>query len=83
MRYKYCLTWNMARKTEKGWKWEMHTLGTGMWHENWKSWKMRNTHSKKWNMLRNTKNGKWEMHTVGSEIWREKLKNVKDEKNTL
>ena len=34
MRYKYCLTWNMARKTEKGWKWEMHTLRTGMKTEN-------------------------------------------------
>ena len=27
--------------TEKREKWEMHTVGPGIWRENWKSWKMK------------------------------------------
>jgi hypothetical protein len=27
MRQKHCMNWNMVRKTEKGWKWEMQTVG--------------------------------------------------------
>ena len=34
--------------------WEMHTVGTGIWRENWKSEKIRNTHFKMWNMERKT-----------------------------
>ena len=30
--------------TEKHEKLEMHTVGPGIWRENCKSWKMRNTH---------------------------------------
>ena len=30
--------------TEKREKLEMHTVGLGIWRENLKSWKMRNTH---------------------------------------
>jgi hypothetical protein len=66
MRHKLCLTCNIARKTEKGRKWEMHTLGSVRWWENWNSWKMRNTQSRTWNMVRNTeKCEKWEVHNVG------------------
>jgi hypothetical protein len=54
MRYKYYLTWNMASKTQKHEKWAMHTVGPGLWRENWKSWKMGNTHCRNWNMSRNT-----------------------------
>ena len=43
--------------TEKREKWEMHTVGPGIWRENWKSQKMRNTHFKKWNMERKTDKG--------------------------
>ena len=35
---------------EKSEKWEMHTVGPGIWRENWKSWKMRNTHVRTGNM---------------------------------
>jgi hypothetical protein len=40
--------------TEKHEKWEMHTVGPGIWRENWKSRKMRNTHFRTWNMARKT-----------------------------
>ena len=43
--------------TEKREKWEMHTVGHGLWRENWKSWKMRNTHCRTWNMARKTEKG--------------------------
>ena len=33
MRHKYFLNWNMARNTEKDGKWEMHTIGPGIWRE--------------------------------------------------
>jgi hypothetical protein len=32
-RHKNCLTLNMVRNTEKGWKWQMHTLGLEMSQE--------------------------------------------------
>ena len=34
MRHNYCLTWNMARNSEKREKLEIHTVGTGIWQEN-------------------------------------------------
>ena len=34
----------MARNNEIFGKWEMHTVGPGLWRENWKTWKMRQTH---------------------------------------
>ena len=36
--------------TAKREKWEMHTVEPGIWREKWKSRKMRNTHSRTWNM---------------------------------
>ena len=45
--------WNMTRNIEKHEKWEMHTVGPGIWREK-KSWKMRNTHFRMWNMARKT-----------------------------
>ena len=57
--------------TDKREKWEIHTEGPGIWWENWKKWKMRNTHGRTWNMARNTeKHEKWEMHIVGPGICR-------------
>jgi hypothetical protein len=38
--------------TEKYEKWEMHTVGPGIWREHWKSWKMWNTHFRTWNMAK-------------------------------
>ena len=43
--------------TEKREKWEMHSVGPGIWQENWKSRKMRNTHFRTWNMARKTEKG--------------------------
>jgi hypothetical protein len=40
--------------TAKGEKWEMHTVEPGIWQENWKSRKMRNTHFRTWNKARKT-----------------------------
>ena len=37
MRHKHGLTWNMARNTQKRGKWEMHTVGYGIWQKNCKS----------------------------------------------
>jgi hypothetical protein len=53
----------MARKTQKLGKCEMHTVGPGVCRDNGKSWKMRKTHCKTWNVARNTeKHEKWEMN---------------------
>ena len=35
----------------------MHSEGSGIWRENWKSRKMRNTHFRTWNMSRKTEKG--------------------------
>ena len=40
--------------TEKREKWEMNTVGTGIWREKWKSQKMRNTYFRTWNIARKT-----------------------------
>ena len=40
--------------TEKREKWEMHTVGPGIWRENWKSRKMKHTHVNRWNMATKT-----------------------------
>jgi hypothetical protein len=40
--------------TQKVQKWEMHTVGPGIWREHWKSRKIRNTHFRIWNMARKT-----------------------------
>ena len=51
----------------------MHTEGPGIWQENGKSRKMRNTQFRTRNMARKTeKGGILEMSTVGREIWHEK-----------
>ena len=56
----------------------------GVWRENRKSWKKRNTQGRTSNMVRNAqKRGKREMHTVGPGIWRETLKIMENEKCTL
>ena len=64
--------------TKKREKWEMHTEGPGIWRENWKSRKMRNTHFRTWNMqgkLKNVEN--LETSTVGHVIWQENWKSWK------
>ena len=61
--------------TEKREKWEMHTEETGIWREEWKSRKMRNTHFRTWNMASKTeKGGIFDMTTVGRGIWQENWK---------
>jgi len=55
-----CRTWSMSRNTEKHEKWEIHTVGSRLWRENGKTWKMRNKHCRWWNIVRNTpKRWKW------------------------
>ena len=68
----------MAGNTQKRGKWVMHSVGPGICQENWKSWKMRNTHGRKWNMASNIeKHEKLEMHTVGPRVWQENWKSCK------
>jgi hypothetical protein len=40
------MIWNIMRNTEKLEKGEMLTVGTGIWPENYNTWKMRETHSR-------------------------------------
>jgi hypothetical protein len=42
--------------TEKREKWEMHTVGPGIWRDNWKSWKVRNILLTTWKMMKSLKN---------------------------
>jgi co-chaperonin GroES (HSP10) len=50
--------------TEKHEKWEMHTVGPGIWRETWKSRKMRNIHLTTWKMTKSLKNVKKEKCTL-------------------
>ena len=61
MVHKHCLTWNMARTTEKPGNLDTNTVGPGKWRETLKKVKMKNTHCRTWNMaikLTNKKNDK-------------------------
>ena len=59
----------------------MHTVGSGIWWENWKRWIMRHTLYDLENANKLDKRGKWESHMVRCEIWRETLKNMQNEKH--
>jgi hypothetical protein len=61
----------------------MHTVGPGICQETLTTWKMRNAHSRTWNVARKPKIVENEKHTLGRDICRENLKNVKKEKYTL
>jgi hypothetical protein len=69
---------------EKREKWEMHTVGSGIWRENWKSGKMRNTQFGTWNMASKTEKG-GNFRNVHCRTWNmaRKLKIMKNEKYTL
>ena len=54
MRHKQCMTWNMARNTEKCEKGEIHSVESGIFRKYSKTWKMRNAHCRTWNMASNT-----------------------------
>ena len=62
----------------------MHTLGTGIWQENVKLWKMRNTHFRTCNMARKTEKG-GKFRNVQCETWNmaRKLKIMEIEKHSL
>ena len=49
---------------EKREKWEMHTVGPGIWQEKRKSWKIRNIHLTTWKMRKSLKNVKNENCTL-------------------
>ena len=64
-----------SEKQWKPWKMRKHTIGYGIWLENWNTSKIRNTQCFTWNMERNTqKRGKWEMHIIGPGVCRENCK---------
>jgi len=70
--------------TEKPEKWQMHTVGPGIWQENWKSRKMINTHFRTWNMARKTEQV-WKFRNVHCRTWNmaTKLKIMENEKQPL
>ena len=76
MRHKHCMTWNMARNTEKREKSEIYTLGPGIWRENCKTRNLRNTQSRTLSMSRKPTNEENEKIMVGPGIWRETWKNL-------
>ena len=43
-----------VEKTDKRGKWKTHMVGTGLWQENSKTWKMRHTQCRACNMARNS-----------------------------
>ena len=53
----------------------MHTVGPGIWRENWKSWKMRNIHLTTWKMTKSLKNVKNEKCTLKDLEYGEKTEN--------
>ena len=62
----------------------MHTVGPGIWRENWKSQKMRNTHFRTWNMARKTEKG-GKFRNVYCRTWNmaRKLNSMENEKHPL
>ena len=66
------MTWIVERQLTnvKNEKWALYDLEYGEKH--WKTWKMRNTHCRKWNMVRNgEKHEIWKINTVGPGLWPE------------
>jgi hypothetical protein len=70
--------------TEEREKWEMHTVGPGIWRENWKSRNMRNPHFRTWNIARKTEKG-GKFINIQSRTWNiaRKLKIMENEKHLL
>jgi hypothetical protein len=70
--------------TEKREKLEIHTVVPGIWWENWKSRKMRNTQFRTWNMTRKTeKCGKFRNFHCKTWNMARKMKIMENEKYTL
>ena len=68
----------MARNTEKGGKWKMHTVGPGICE---KLKILENENHTLYDVKycgKNWKGGKWEKHTLGPGLWREKWKIVEN-----
>ena len=55
----------------------MNTVEPGLWRGNCKSWKMRNTLCKIWNVARNSENVKNEKYTLWDRDYGEKTKQKK------
>jgi hypothetical protein len=72
------------RNIENVEKWKMHTVGPGVWQENWNhgKWEKDPVWPGIWRKILK-KRGKWEMHIVWHEISWETLKNMKNIKCTL
>ena len=62
----------------------MHTVGPGIWGENWKSRKMKNMHFRTWNLARKTEKG-GKFSNVYCRTWNmaRKLKILENEKHPL
>ena len=72
-----------GKKHSKTWNMRNHTEGPGVWQEKGKSWKMRKTYCRNWNMTRNTKT--WKMRNAHCRTWSMagKMKIMENEKNIL
>ena len=71
----------MVRKSEKREKWEIHTVGPGLWQGNFKMWKRRHKHGLTWTIQKNTQKRK-KLEIIGVE-YGEKTENHGNEKHTL
>ena len=83
MRNAHSLTWNMAKNTEKHWKWELHTLRPGSWGETWKICKMKHKHCMTWNIQEILKNVENEKCSLWDLEYDEKSENHGNEKWAL
>ena len=73
-----------GKNTEKGGKWEMHTVETGKWWENWKNVKNETKYTV-WpgiwrEILKNMENEKWALEDLE---YGEKTENHGNQKHTL
>ena len=72
----------MVRKSEKREKWEMHTVGPGLWQGNFKKWKRRHKHGLPGLYRKTLKNVKNQKYTIGV-VYGEKTENHGNVKQTL
>ena len=80
----HCRKLNMTKNIKKFEKWEMQTVGPGIWWENWKSLKIRKTHCWTGNMARKTEKRENMKCTLWEREYGEKTENHgKWETNTV
>ena len=72
-----------GKKTENLGKWETSTWRLEKWRSHWKTWKMRNSLFRTWNIEKTENHGKWETSTWWHKKWRNHWKREKWEMHTV